>query len=476
LRPDGTVQTCGPDTTKPAISTLKGDIGRFQLFAFGFGSIIGSAWCVLVGEWLSVAGPGGAALGFICGGIVIACIGACYAELTARIPVTGGEFSYVLPVFGRSMAFYVGWFVTFAWICVAVFEGLAIAWLFERLAPEVPDINLYTVFGGSVTRNALLIGCTGAPIIAIVNFAGGRLLAGFHSLLTYTFACVAVCVVILMFVYGHAENLSPIFPQVHPVWWQGAARIFGDCAFLLGGFQSISQLVEEKSAHIPFRLVLKILVISIGAASLFYCSVVVGTAVSVPWPDLPAHSLAFVEAARLLPGGSIIVPLVLVVAMISLLKTWNAVFLMAARTIIALVRNGFLPGWLNRWRGPAGIPAPAVLVIFILNVMGLMLGRGAVGMLVDTISISLVFCYAFCCIALAVLRYRTRRAAPCPVRVPVTVLAIGIIGSVVMACAAVAVPLIQAQGVPVTYLIFPGWAVIGTITLLLVRRQSIPRT
>jgi amino acid transporter len=459
-------------TTKRTALTLKGDIGRFQMFAFGFGSIIGSAWCVLVGEWLSIAGPGGAALGFFAGGIVIACIGACYAELTARIPVTGGEFSYVLPVFGRSMAFYVGWFVTFAWICVAVFEGLAIAWLFERLAPEVPDMNLYTVFGGSVTRNALLIGCVGAPVIATVNFVGGRLLAGFHSVLTYTFALVAISVVILMLFFGHAENLSPIFPQVRPVWWQGAARIFADCAFLLGGFQSISQLVEEKSVHIPFQSVLKILVISVSAATLFYCSVVIGTAISVPWPDLPAHSLAFVEAARVLPGGSIIVPLVLIIAMISLLKTWNAVFLMAARTIIALVRNGFLPAWLNSWQGPAGIPAPAVLLIFFLNVTGLMLGRGAVGMLVDTISISLVFCYAFCCIALAVLRYGSKHAVPVPVRVPVAVLAIGIIGSIVMACAALMVPLFQAQGVPMTYFIFPGWAVIGAVILLLMRREG----
>jgi amino acid transporter len=452
-------------TAKQASLKLKGDIGRFQLFAFGFGCIIGSAWCVLVGEWLSAAGPGGAVVGFVSGGIVITCIGACYAELTARFPVTGGEFSYVLAVFGRTLAFYVGWFVAFAWICVAVFEGLAIAWLFERLAPNVPDMQLYTVFGGSVTRDALLIGGIGAPVIAIVNFVGGRLLARFQSVLTYTFICVAVCVVILMFFCGHAGNLAPIFPRAQPVWWQGAARIFADCAFLLGGFQSISQVVEEKSAHILFRSVLTILVVSIGAASLFLCSVVIGTAISVPWPDLPVHALAFVEAARVLPGGSVLVPLVLIIAMISLLKTWNAVFLMAARTIIALVRNGFLPGWLNGWQGPAGIPAPAVLLIFLLNMMGLLLGRGAVGALVDTISISLVFGYALCCIALAVLRSRTRSAASHPVRVPVAVLATGTIGSVVMACAAVAAPLFQAQGIPVTYLIFPGWAAIGTIIL-----------
>jgi amino acid transporter len=97
--------------------------------------------------------------------------------------------------------------------------------------------------------------------------------------------------------------------------------------------------------------------------------------------------------------------------------------------------------------------------------MGLFLGRGAVGALVDTISISLVFGYAFCCIALAVLRSRTQPAASHPVRVPVAVLATGTIGSVVMACAAVAAPLFQAQGIPVTYLIFPGWAAIGTIIL-----------
>ena len=175
---------------------LKGNIGRFQLFAFGFGSIIGSAWCVLVGGWLASAGPGGAVIGFVAGGVVVACIGACFAELTSRIPVTGGEFSFTLHVFGRSLAFYVGWFIALAWICVAIFEGLAIAWLFERLAPGIKDAALYNAFGTSVTRNQLIIGCIGAPLIAFLNYAGGQTLARFHSLLTYGFLFVALAWVI----------------------------------------------------------------------------------------------------------------------------------------------------------------------------------------------------------------------------------------------------------------------------------------
>ncbi|HUE64990.1 MAG TPA: APC family permease [Rhizomicrobium sp.] len=448
------------DKAPPAAPTLKGNIGRFQLFAFGFGSIIGSAWCVLVGGWLASAGPGGAVIGFIAGGIVIACIGACYAEMTSRVPWTGGEFSFALHVFGRPLAFYVGWFIALAWICVAIFEGLAIAWLFERLGTGIGDVVLYDAFGTGVTRNQLVIGCIGAPMIAWLNYTGGQVMAGFHSLLTYGFICVALAVVALMLSRGQAANMMPVLPPSEPVWWQGAAGIFANCAFLLGGFQAISQVVEEKSAHVPFGALFRILVLAIGAAAGFYCLVVIATAIMVPWPSLPPNSLAFVEAARQLPWGRALVPLVLAIAMLSLVKTWNGVFLMASRTLIALVREGFLPACMNRWQGRSGVPAPVVLAIFVLNVAGLALGRGAVGLLVDTITISLVFGYAVCCIALPIVRRRDGSRAGAVTAPPVAV-AVGVVGSVVMACVAMVMPPIQAGGIPPVYLIFPTWALIG---------------
>ena len=40
---------------------------------------------------------------------------------------------------------------------------------------------------------------------------------------------------------------------------------------------------------------------------------------------------------------SVLAPTVLLTAMLSLVKTWNGVFMMAARMLIALTRNGLLP-------------------------------------------------------------------------------------------------------------------------------------
>jgi amino acid transporter len=109
-----------------------------------------------------------------------------------------------------------------------------------------------------------------------------------------------------------------------------------------------------------------------------------------------------------------------------------------------------------------------VLVIFVLNVAGLSLGRGAVGLLVDTITISLVFGYAICCIALPMLRRRDGASAG-EVAVPPAVMMVGVVGSVVMACVAVVMPPIQAGGFPPVYLIFPAWALIGAGLTMLMR-------
>jgi amino acid transporter len=457
-----------PDTDT-AVTALKGNIGRFQMFAFGFGSIIGSAWCVLAGSWLAAAGPGGAVLGFLAGGIVVCCIGACYAELTSRVPVTGTEFSFALHIFGRPLAFLVGWFVALAWICVTIFEGLAIAWLFERFAPGVPDVALYPVFGNSVTRNQLIIGLSGAPLIALLNYHGGSLLARFHSTLTYGFIAMALGFVVLMLFQGQATNLQPLLPVTAPVWWQGALGIFAQCAFLLCGFQAVSQLVEERAHHVSLGLVFRILIMAIGAATVFYCLVVTATATATPWLALPAGSLAFVEAVRTLSWGHVLAPLVLLTAMLSLVKTWNGVFMMAARTLIALARNGFLPSFFRRAPGRSGVPLPIVLAILIPNLMGVFLGRGAIGLLVDTITISLVLGYAICCVGLLVLRRRDDPIHPGVVTVGPVVLAVGVIGSIAMAGAALVMPPIQLGGFPLVYLVFPGWALIGALTYFVMR-------
>ena len=145
---------------------------------------------------------------------------------------------------------------------------------------------------------------------------------------------------------------------------------------------------------------------------------------------------------------------------------------MAARTLIALARNDFLPSWVKHAQGRSGVPLPIVLAIFIPNVAGIFLGRGAIGLLVDTITISLVLGYAICCVGLLKLRRRETVVQPGVVSVGPAVLTVGVIGSIAMAGAALVMPPIQLGGFPLVYLVFPGWALIGALTFFGMRRTA----
>jgi amino acid transporter len=242
-----------------------------------------------------------------------------------------------------------------------------------------------------------------------------------------------------------AGNLAPLLPANAPVWWQGAAGIFANCAFLLCGFQAISQVVEERSERLSFQTIFRILILSIAAATGFYCLVVIATSSMISWPRLPANSLAFVEApaASLRTGVGAACP-----------ADGDVFFGEDLEWRLPDGRQNHDragPEWIaarldEQWHGRSGVPAPVVLAIFSMNVAGLSLGRGAVGLLVDTITISLVFGYAICCIALPVLRRREQATPPGTVTVPGIVLAAGVIGSVIMACVAIAMPPILAGG------------------------------
>ncbi|MCB1022373.1 MAG: amino acid permease, partial [Acidobacteria bacterium] len=73
--------------------------------------MIGVGWVTALGSWLTQAGPGGAILAFAAGGAVMLLIGLCYAELTAMLPVAGGEVAYAFAAHGAGRAFVVGWFL-----------------------------------------------------------------------------------------------------------------------------------------------------------------------------------------------------------------------------------------------------------------------------------------------------------------------------------------------------------------------------
>jgi APA family basic amino acid/polyamine antiporter len=453
---------------------LRGDIGPFQYLALGFGTIIGSAWVILLGDWITKAGPGGAILGFLCGGLLMMVIGACYAELTTRIPEAGSEFIYAHRIYGRGVAFVVGWFLVLYLISVTVFEGLALAWIVEVVFPDWKTAVLYRAFGASVSVEALLVSVAGAIVIYSLNYRGAKLAVASHSVLTVGFLLTVLVIVLGLALHGHAVNATPLFATTNgSPWWLGSGAIFAFCAYAMNGFQAIPQAIEERSAHLGLRSVALLIVVSIGLATLFYCLVILSASTALPWRALAATSLPMVTAARQLPYGSVFGSALLLAAGASLLKAWNGIFMMAARLLVAMARAGYVPAHLAALHPRLGSPVAALNVIVVLNIAGVLFGRGAVESIADMSAMMLTLAYLLCCATVLRLRARGITSA---FQVPGgrVLIWVGAAGAALMAAVAFAAPFWEQAGwFPLEWRLFTVWSLLGAVVWFVWVRRAV---
>jgi amino acid transporter len=440
---------------------LSGNIGYFQFLSLGFGTIIGSAWVILLGNWLGEAGPGGAVLGFVSGALIVMTIGACYAELTTLLPEAGSEFIYAHRVYGRGVAFTVGWFLILYLISVTVFEAIALAWIAEMLIPAWESAALYSAFGSSITTEMLLVGIGAALAIFSLNFIGTRVAVISHSILTYGFLLVVLCILGALLAHGRVEYIHPLFATTNgKPWWWGTGGIFAFCAYALNGFQAIPQVIEERSGRTSLRTIGIIIIASIAAAAAFYCLVVIAASVATPWRTLVATPLPMIAAAATLPHGDAFVLILLLATAASLVKAWNGVFMMAVRLTVAMARGGYIPQTLARLHPRRGSPAAALIFVGALNIGGIFLGKAAIEPITDMCAMVLTLTYVMCC--MTVLRLRARSGvAPFPLPGGSAFAWIGLFGSIAMTMVAFLAPFWQRGGLPLEWELLGAWGLIG---------------
>ena len=87
------------------MTKLHGSLSTVEYFTFGFGTMIGVGWLVLMDDWLTRGGPGGAMLGFAIGGLLLFPIAHTYGRLVERIQDAGAEIAYTEGVFPPFVSF-----------------------------------------------------------------------------------------------------------------------------------------------------------------------------------------------------------------------------------------------------------------------------------------------------------------------------------------------------------------------------------
>ncbi len=446
-------------------------IGKLGFFALAFGGIVGSGWVVVLGEWLGAAGPGGAALAFAAGGLAMALICACYAELTARMPRAGAEFVYVRSSLGPIPGFLVGWFLLLNFIGLAAFEGTALVWLLSALLPAIEGATLYEVLGEPVRVGGLAVSLGGILLFAWLNGRGSSATVMFQKVMTYGFLAFALMLVVLGLGAGDFSNVKPLFKVENDggLPWSGLFWVFSLGILFLNGFQGAAQVAEERAPGVSLRAVAGTMVAAVAAATVFYILVIFAVAGATPWNETAAAALPTAHAfGKLIPSAPWLADVVIIIAIASLTKTWNVIVIIGARLVVALARDNFLPPAFARVNA-RGAPSYAVAAFSVVAGLAVLLGPGAIVPILNLCAMCLAVTFVLLLIVL--LKERMSGAPDPEFKVPGNALpiVIALLLVVAMGSAAAVLPLFRADGMPIEWFMMIGWAILGFALLSLSR-------
>lgn len=443
---------------------LRQSLGLSQYFSLSFGSIVGVGWIVLLGQWLQAGGPLGAIIGFGLGGAMMGLIGLCYAEAAGMYPVSGGEMAYGYAAFGPGAGFVAGWALVLMYIGAVSYVCLSMAWIVDVLVPGLRGPALYAILGGTIHLGSLLVAATTLATFVFVNARGVRSAGRFQDVFTYTKIGIALIFLAAGLIGGSTANLQPLFQTAGGRTPAGSVlAVLAIVPWFFGGFNGISQAMEERSPDTSLRLVGRVTVLTILAAALFYCLAILSASMTMPWQQLVTREIPAATTFREAFGSPLLERLVLLTGLFGVATVGNAVFLCGTRVLFAMGRGGLASPWLASTHPVTRVPDHALAVVSVLAALGLLAGREGIGPIVSVGAVCFAVAYLITSAAMMRLR-RTAPEHPRPYRMPLgrLVAPAASLGSLGLLVASLWGPWSSARGrVPTEWLVLALWIVAG---------------
>lgn len=428
-------------------------LDRLEFFTFGFGSMVGVGWLVLMDDWLGRGGPGGAMLGYLAGGILLLPIARTYGRLVRTIPDAGAEVAYAERVFPPFAGFAAGWIMVLAYAIVCPWEAVAIGNLLARVFPGVNRLALYTVSGNVMYAPRLVAGLALTALIAVVNLRGIRLSGRFQNVTTLgLLACFAVFAV-LGLTRGSTETLPPLFAR------PGSAGAFVSVLlvaqivpYFMTGFESVAKASEEARAGFDPRAFGRVITLAVVAGATFYVLVVAAVSFVYPWRDLVDQHLGTETAFARAFGSLTIARVILLGAFLSLFKVLNGNFVAATRLLLALGRRRLVHPALASLHPARGTPTVAIVLMTLLTASGAFLGDAVLVPITEVGSLASGIGWLAACLAFIRLKpERGRRTAVAGLVVSVTIILMK------------AVPAVPGSFTGAEWLILTTWIALGLV-------------
>ncbi len=322
---------------------LRRTLSPVEYFTFGFGTMIGVGWLVVMDDWLGRGGPAGAMLGFLIGGVLLLPVALTYGTLVREIPDAGAEVAYSERVFPPFWSFAAGWVMVLAYAIVCPWEAVAIGNLLARAFPDIDRFPLYEISGRTIYATRLAAGLVLTAAIAWLNYRGIKPSGLFQDATTFGLILAFAVFTALGFGRGDATNWEPLFARSGTVGTLvSVVLVLQIVPYFMTGFESIAKASEEAEPGFDPRNFARVITAAMVAGGVFYVLIVGVVSYVYPWREIVSHRIGTELAFERAFGSRTIAQLILLGAILSLLKVFNGNFVAATRLAFALGRRGLV--------------------------------------------------------------------------------------------------------------------------------------
>jgi basic amino acid/polyamine antiporter, APA family len=354
---------------------LHGGLSTVEYFTFGFGTMIGVGWLVLMDDWLARGGPAGGMLGFALGGMLLLPIAHSYGRLVRTIQDAGAEIAYTERVFPASVSFAAGWIMVLSYAIVCPWEAVATGNVLARVFPALNSFQLYTVGGGAIYLPRLAVGLALTVLVAFVNYRGIDPSGLFQDVMTFGLLAIFVVFTLLGFARGNSANMQPLFS--HPGTagaWLSILLVMQIVPYFMTGWESVAKGSEEAKSGFDPRGFVKAIYAALIVGFVFYVTVIAVVAYVYPWREIVTGHVRTEVAFERTFGSHAIAQLILLGAFLSLLKIFNGNFVAATRMLYAIGRRNLVHPSLGRVHARHGTPVVAIALMAVLTMAAAMFG------------------------------------------------------------------------------------------------------
>ena len=436
---------------------LHGSLTTVEYFTFGFGTMIGVGWLVLMDDWLSRGGPAGGMLGFLIGGLLLFPIAHTYGRLVQRIRDAGAEIAYTEGVFPPLVSYAAGWTMVLSYAIVCPWEAVATGNLLARVFPALNTHQLYVVGGSPIYAPRLAVGIGLTLLIVVVNYRGIKPSGVFQDVMTFGLLGTFAIFTALGFLRGSAANMQPLFPRAGAGPWLSIFLVLQIVPYFMTGFESVAKGSEEAESGFDPRNFTKAIYAALVAGFVFYVLIIAVVTYVYPWQEIVSGHVRTEVAFERTFGSHAIAQLILFGAFLSLLKIFNGNFVAATRMTYAIGRRNLVHPALGVVHTEFGTPVVAITLMGALTVAAAMFGDAILVPVTEVGSLAVGVGWLSACAA-----YLARRRADEPAAMAATGAAVSI-AIILMKV----IPQVPGSFTGAEWTAFAGWSALGLVFWIL---------